>query len=411
MIASMRVLSPAGAGIFLMVCLWAAPGLTGERDLWLEVDVPVSGATQVGPVGLVLVRGFAGVGLGHDVVLLIDTSGSTLDPSGFDVDLDGKVGRRLRSADDPYRSLHPRRQCNDPGDTVRAAELDAASKLASELSQSGRARLAVVGFDGAARTLAPLGEPVAAAAAAVAALDGSLKSGWSDLAGALEHAADLLDSPGAEAHPEADRTRSIILLSDGLAQSRGVESERAERAVVQLAADLGKREIRVHTFGLVPPEHAGTQVLADIAERSGGQFVAVPDPEKLVSHLLQVGLAPLEALEVRNASANLPARAVRISPDGAFDGIVPLLPGRNRIEVIAHGPGAPPRRIERTVQFEPRQAKNLEEARAVAADLDELRRRTLELELAATVERGRLEARERVLELEAGGRSLRDGEI
>lgn len=409
MIASMRALSPAGAGILLVACLCASPGSAGDRDLWLEVDVPISGTTRVGPIGLVLVRGFAGVGSGHDVVLLIDTSGSTLDPAGFDVDGDGRVGRRLRSADDAYRSWNPRRQCNDPGDTVRAAELAAAEQLATELAHSGRARLAIVAFDGGARTLAPLGDPLGAAALAVDALEGDFKTGWSDLEGALQHAVSLLEAANEE--ETGQRTRSIILLSDGLAQHRGQGGELARQAATDLATRLGKRSIRVHTFGLTPPESDGTQVLARIAENSGGHFVSVHDASELVSQLLHVELAPPQAVEVRNVSANLPARAVRVLPSGAFDGIVPLRPGRNRIEVIAHWPGGEPRRVERTVQFEARQAETLEEARAVAADLDELRRRTLELELAATVERGRIRARERILELEAGGSSLSDGEI
>ena len=406
MIAAMHALSPAGAGIFLVACLWAAPGSAGERDLWLEVDAPVAGTMRVGPVGLVLVRGFAGIGPGHDIVLLIDTSGSTLDPAGFDVDGDGTVGRRLRSADDPYRSWNPRRQCSDPGDTLRAAELAATRELAAELAESGRARLAVVAFDGSARTLAPLGEPARAAEIATEALDGNLKTGWSDVAGALEHAAELLEATGGE-----KRTRSIVLLSDGLARRRGLEGPDAQRAATDLARSLGERSIRVHTFGLAPPSSSGADVLESIARESGGHFVAVPDPAKLVPDLLQVELAPLEAIQVRNASANLPARAVRVLPDGAFDGIVPLRPGSNRIEVIAHWPGGEPRRVERTVQFEARPAQTLEEARAVAADLDELKRRTLELELAATVERGRLQARERVLELQAADPALGDGGI
>ena len=407
MIASMRALTPAGAGIFLAACLWVQPVTAGDADLWLEVDVPVAGATQVGPVGLVLVRGFAGVGPGHDVVLLVDTSGSTFDPAGYDVDGDGQIGRRLRSADDPYRSWNPRRQCSDPGDTIRAAELAAASELAAALSTSGRARLAVVSFDGAARTLAPLGEPNRAAATAVAELEDGFRTGWSDLAGALEHAGELLGTSDPQ-----ERSRSIILLSDGLAKSRGLSDADAHREARDVALRLGERGIRIHAFGLGDAGGTGPGQLATISAESGGHFVAVPDPERLVDRLLQVELTPPGELELRNASADLPARAVRMLPDGAFDGIVPLVPGENRIEVIARWPDGEPRRVERTVRFEARPAQTLEEARAVAADLDELRRRTLELELAATVERGRLLARERVLELEAAPAATDgDGEI
>jgi hypothetical protein len=401
MIAAMRALSPVGPVIVLAVSLvWAAPGLTAESDLWLEVDAPVAGATRIGPVGLVLVRGFAGVGLGQDIVLLIDTSGSTFDPAGYDVDGDGKVGRRLRSADDPFRSWNPRRQCSDPGDTIRAAELAAARSLASELSRSGRVRLAIVGFDGAAHTLAPLGEPSGAAEHAIEVLENSLEAGESNLAGALDHAAALLGSG------EPGRARSVVLLSDGLAEHRGASDDGARLAAAEAADRLGELGIRVHSFGLAAPGSEGAAVLETVSARSGGSWVAVDDLAELAEWLLRLELSPLEQLDLRNASTDLPARAVRVLPGGAFDGVVPLAPGLNRIEVVAQWPGGPPRRIERTVVFEERPAATIEEARAVAAELDELRRRTLELELATAVERGRSQAEERLLELEASASIL-----
>jgi hypothetical protein len=65
----------------------------------------------------------------RDLVILLDVSAATDEPSGLDVDADGEIGihpgRYLRILRPSDYDLH----CTDPDDTILAAEVAAANRL------------------------------------------------------------------------------------------------------------------------------------------------------------------------------------------------------------------------------------------------------------------------------------------
>ena len=68
--------------VSLALLLWPTPS-AAER-VWARFETPEPWEHVREPIGLVEVRGFAGTGIPgmHDVVLLIDRSGSTWGPDG-----------------------------------------------------------------------------------------------------------------------------------------------------------------------------------------------------------------------------------------------------------------------------------------------------------------------------------------
>jgi hypothetical protein len=168
----------------------AADGGAPEEPVWMEVDVPADGAEHVGPLAWLEVRGWAGVNRSgeHDVVVLVDVSGSTAYASGIDVDEDGKLGRASRRRE-AWRSFNPRYLSSDADDTVLAAELVATRRLV-ELLDPGRVRVGLISFHGRARLDALLGSRPERLAAALQRLDGSFGSGMTDMADALRLAVD-----------------------------------------------------------------------------------------------------------------------------------------------------------------------------------------------------------------------------
>ena len=113
---------------------------------------------MTGPIGVLEVAGWAGASSEdrHELIIAIDVSESTGLPSGVDVNGNGRIGRTLRSSRDPLRQPNPRRRCNDPGDTVLAAEIAGARQLIEHLDPK-RTRVGIVIFSGGARVIAPLG--------------------------------------------------------------------------------------------------------------------------------------------------------------------------------------------------------------------------------------------------------------
>ena len=97
---------------------------------------------------------------------------------------------------------------------------------------------------------------------------------------------------------------------------------------------------------------------------------------------------------------NQAARAVRLFPDGTFDGYAPLREGENVLRFTLHAEGGSSRTVDRMVRFEKMPAETPSQVAAARQLLKELRIRTLETELAARVRRKRAEDRERRLEIE-----------
>jgi len=389
---------------------WAvALGLVGSPVLagpgpepdWLELLAPAEGETE-SAVPLLEVRGRAGArGLrGHDIVLLIDVSGSTTRPSGLDLDGDGDGGRtsadRLRAleSDGASKLLRKRLATLDLEDSVLFAELLAAEHLLARLRPQA-VRVGIVTFSDRARVRAPLGTPPRGLERALREVrrDFHADLRGTHFADAIDTAVALLRPPAApveetsEAVPlvstEARREASILLLSDG-APTLPVHRDRARLAALAAADRAFAAEVRIYSFALGNEADDALDVYAGMAARTGGRMERLERPGDAIARLRLVDLADLQELEVHNLTTGQPARAVRRFPDGSFDGFVLLAEGLNRLRVTAVASDGRRASAERRVRY----TKGASDGEAEAL-LEELRRRTRETELWAELEHGR----------------------
>jgi hypothetical protein len=199
-------------------------------------------------------------------------------------------------------------------------------------------------------------------------------------------------APGETAAPAAApaRDRTILLLSDG-APTRPVHGSRAQQASIEAAQDAALAGVRVYTFAIGSEAEAALDVYRAMAATSGGHFERIERPADAIARLRRVDLADLAELRIENLTNGQPARAVRTFPDGRFDAFVPLERGRNQLRVTAVSAGGSSTSLDRFVTYVG--AEGGPDAAALAAQqralLDELRRRTREMELWAEVEKGR----------------------
>jgi hypothetical protein len=246
-------------------------------------------------------------------------------------------------------------------------------------------RVGLVCFGSKVKALLPLSSPEAALALLEQEPQSALIGG-TNIAKALAEAARVL-----AASPEHGTRRSILLLTDGF-PNLPPPQERAEAAVVNETDALARAGIRVHVLAIFAEHRDVRPVLEDLARRTGGSFERITDPTELPVWLAHTPLSGVERVEIRNVTTGEEALAVRLLPDGRFDGFVPLAEGENVIETRAFAAGHASEIARRTLRYTappPGAGPTPESTRL----LETLRERSRELELLAELKAKRREQR------------------
>ena len=401
------MLHPVSARAFLVLALCAvlAGAATAEPPA-LRLDAPAPGASTHLP--LVEVAGGAGRGAsaGWDLAIVLDLSESTLHPSGLDLDGDGPNGRTdpaLVEAFVPTGFAGPGlkqrlAQGFDFEDTILAAELEAASALVARVT-GPRLRTGLIGFSDRAQVLAPLGSTPAALERALAELRTHLGEHLrgTHYAAAIEAAHRMLAPDPAAA---ADgKQRAIVFLSDGAPSLPVYWGDGGRKPALEAAREAGLDGIRIFAFAFGEEGAAATEVLAEMAQWTEGRALRVEHPETLVTELRELRLVDVSRVAIANTTTGAAARAVRLFPDGSFDGLVTLAEGENVLRIEAYASDGSGVYVERQVVRLAGPADAAEAARGQEL-LATLRRRTAEMEAWAEVEHRRREQR-RSLTIEA----------
>ena len=404
-----------------------APLLRSERGsgrLDLTVDYPGAGEVFGGATGA-FVAGRAIAVLGErrrfDVMLVLDTSGSTAEMTGADVNGNGVVGSGGLSG--LFRG-------NDAGDSVLSAEITAARQLLHSLDPRV-ARVGLVSFSGSPS--APPGtivigaregppavteEPLTSDYARIErALDGVLGRGpygGTHMAAGLDQAViELLGLRGGLSEPDPEATRVVLFLTDGI-PTLPIENALGPnvQAAVRAADRARRAHVQVHTFAIGAEALAGPIAPVEMAERTGGLFTPVRRPGDIGRVIEEVNLANIDEIRVRNATTGAEADELELGPDGSFRALVPLAPGKNRIEVTARASDGAERSETVLLEYAPdakmpevppdyvgaRNAlleQRLAALKRVSVDIDRQRAEQARRELALEIERERAQALER----------------
>lgn len=266
------------ATLALAVVLCAAPGALAQLGgVQVEIHSPAAGEVVPNARALTLVEGRASV-LGGirklDLFLVMDTSKS------------------LRKSDpDDYRSA-------------------GAVGLVRSLFWSNT-YIGVVDFDRNARLASPLSGDRTAVMEAIQGLD---QKGTTNLADGIRTALQGFEESG-----RPGSTRIMLVFTDGKSK------QRAARKAMEKAREQG---VSVSTL-LLGSDLEGESILREIADGTGGSFVAVRDPAALPDAFLGLRATGVERVELRvNESSPIDAELLA---GGAFRAEVPLSLGENRI--------------------------------------------------------------------------------
>jgi hypothetical protein len=317
-----------------------------STELLVKIEYPQDGAI-VGEAAGAFVAGRALAVRGDfqrfDALLVLDTSGSTSEMTGADINDNGIIG------EGGLRGLFSR---TDPGDSILAAEVAAARQMLRGLDPRST-RVGLVTFAGdppgqgglfsrGPRKAALTEEPLTSDYARIErALDGVLErgpAGMTNMAEGLDLAwVELTGLRGGLSDPDRTSEKVILFFTDGqptLPYDGFFEADNV-KAVLR-AADRAKRmNVKIHSFAIGPEALDGPVAAVEMAARTGGYFTPVRRPADLVEVIEHVSFANIDQVAIQNLTTGAPASELITNADGTFSALVPVKEGRNRIQVLA----------------------------------------------------------------------------
>jgi hypothetical protein len=316
-----------------------------RSNIHLEIEYPADGAVVSDSACGTFVAGRA-MALSDrskrfDVALVLDTSGSTAEPTGADINGNGVIGARQRGR---ISSLFG--GSTDEGDSVLAAEVAAARQILRDFDPR-TTRVAVVTFAGGdgeketgppALTRQPLTNEYARVEQILNFILRTDPHGQTHISGAVDHTTtELLGLFGSRSEKNIDSEKLVFFFTDGqptlpygpLAQSDNT------RAVRRSALRANKAGIRIHSFAIGSEALAGPIASVELADMTGGSFIPVRHPGELAAVVDALNFANLEDVTLRSETTGKAADPFRVTADGSWGGFVKLVPGSNTIQISA----------------------------------------------------------------------------
>ncbi len=313
-----------------------------DDPIELEIEHPTPGSTvsDYGCGAFVAGRAFRG---GFDVALVLDTSGSTAEPSGADINRNGTIGTRRGVG----QNWIPGSRSSDSGDSVLAAEVAAAERLLGDLDPR-ITRVSVISFSGgyepgssywrrgqedrpASITHIPLTHDFRRVRDALRALRLAGSDGGTDMAAGVRRGfVELSGLQGARSKRNDQNQKLMFFFTDGV-----LERGKDYVALLEAARQAHRLNVRVHTFAIGDSAVQLPVAAVQLADMTGGEFTPVANPGQLSAVLETIEFADLDQISIRSRPLGVDAELVSWAADGSWGGFVKLATGTNRIEVTA----------------------------------------------------------------------------
>lgn len=310
----------------------------------------------------------AGRSANVDIMLVIDISGSTALYAGTDLgdagqlpDDGGSSGIAMPQITIGGMSLGkpPVRNLRN---SILAAEIAAARRLIGQLNFEST-RVGIVTFSEGAKLLQPLTSDFEQIRRA---LDDILRSGpfggTNMVEGIRLGITELLGLGTSERRTDAIKVQ--FLLTDGfpslpIGAGKRVTPEDTN-LTINAARLAGKAGIKVHVFALGEEALTYPRAAVGIAKESGGTYTPVMRPADALAVVENISVVGVDFIQIVNQTTGQKATQLRLAADGFFASAVPVVEGRNQIDVFARGSDGSNGRDSITIFYQSGTQKSLE---------------------------------------------------
>ena len=303
-----------------------------------------------------------------DIFLVVDISGSTSQYAGVDMGDLGQLpdgmgssgfGRPQISIGGFSLGQPPMRNLRN---SILAAEVAAARRLLLQLN-SQTTRVGVLTFSDGAKIVQPLSNDFESVRRA---LDDILRAGpygGTNMVEGVRTGISELMGLGTSAK-RTDAVKVEFLLTDGfptlpIGGSRRVTPEDTDLAI-NAARLAGKAGIKVHVFALGEEALSYPRAAVGIAKASGGTYTPVSRAADVLAVVENISVVGVDYVQIVNQTMGQKATHLRLAADGFFSSAVPVVEGRNQIEVFARASDGSNGHDSITVDYQPGNQKSLE---------------------------------------------------
>ncbi|HSE87920.1 MAG TPA: VWA domain-containing protein [Candidatus Binatia bacterium] len=360
--------------LFLVLLLPWSDGLWAAEPR-VQILSPKDGSHITQEQNSVLISGKVATDLGGspnvDIVFVIDISGSTSQYAGADFgdmgplpDNSGSFGfgrpqisiggmGGIGIGQPPLRNLR---------NSILAAEVAAARRLLLQLN-SQTTRIGVVTFGEGAKVMQPLTHDFDRVRRV---LDDILRNGpygGTNMAEGIRAAiSELMGLGSSEKRP--DTIKVEFLLTDGfptmpIGGGRRAAPEDTDFAI-NAARLAGKAAIKVHVFALGEEALSYPRAAVGIAKASGGTYTPVSRAADVLAVVENISVVGVDYVQIVNQTTGQKATQLRLAADGFFSSAVPVVEGRNQIDVFARASDGSTKRDSVSIFYQPGKQRSLD---------------------------------------------------
>jgi Mg-chelatase subunit ChlD len=353
----------------LVFSILGVPNIGLAAEPKVQILSPVDGSRIVQDKNSIFVSGKVARETGRsanvDILLVIDVSGSTAMYAGAD----------LGDADQPPESSGfsapqiiiggmsvGKPPLRNPRNSILAAEVAAARRLLLQLNAE-TTRVGVLTFGEGAKLLQPLTQDFEQVRRVLSDVLRAGPYGGTNMVEGIRMATMELFGLGTSAK-RTDAIKVQFLLTDGFPSLPIGGGKRATPEDSDLAINAarlaGRAGIKVHVFALGEEALSYPRAALGIARESGGTYTPVVRPVDVLAVLDNISVVGVEYVQVVNQTTGQKASQLRLAADGFYSSAVPVVEGRNQIEVLARASDGSSGRATITVDYQSGTRKSLE---------------------------------------------------
>ena len=354
----------------LLACLlsWPVPLFSAEAKV--QIDSPKNGDTISQEQNLVFVSGkvatTAARSANVDIMLLLDASGSTAHYAGVDLAGMDQLPETGSGFNTPQIFIGGM-SVGGPAmrnlrNSILAAEVIAARRLLTQLN-SQTTRVGVVSFGERAKLVQPLTHEFDRVREALDEVYKAGPYGGTNMVEGIRTGITELMGMGSS-EKKTDAVKVEFLLTDGFPTMPIGGGQRATPQDTDLAINAarlaGRAGIKVHVFALGEEALSYPRAAVGIAKQSGGIYTPVSRPVDILSVVENISAVGVDYVQMVNQTSGQKASQLRVAADGFFSAAVPVIEGRNQIDVFARASDGSNGKDSITINYQSGNQRSLE---------------------------------------------------